>query len=44
MARPSFFYYQTVKNIIAAFGTIFSDVSYINDFRTGDLSSTTLFA
>lgn len=30
--RPSFFYYQTVKNIIAAFGTIFSDVVYINDY------------
>lgn len=30
--RPSFFYYQTVKNIIAAFGTIFSDVVYVNDY------------
>ncbi len=30
--RPAFFYYQNVKNIIAAFGTIFSDVSYINDY------------
>jgi|MudIll2142460700_1097286.scaffolds.fasta_scaffold43818_4 hypothetical protein len=30
--RPSFFYYQTVKNVIAAFGTIFSDVIYVNDY------------
>lgn len=30
--RPSFFYYQTIKNIIAAFGSVFSDVVYINDF------------
>lgn len=30
--RPSFFYYQTVKNVIAAFGTIFSDVVYVNDY------------
>ena len=32
MSRPAYFYYQNVKNIIAAFGTIFSDVKYINDY------------
>lgn len=40
--RPSYFYYQNVKNIIAAFGTIFSDVIYVNDFRTRDFGTITL--
>lgn len=30
----SIFYHQVVKNIIVAFGTIFDDVRYINDYGT----------
>lgn len=32
MARPDFFYYGTTKNIIAAFGILFRDVEYVNDW------------
>jgi hypothetical protein len=31
MARPNYFYYQTIKNIIAAFGILFKDVTFVND-------------
>jgi hypothetical protein len=30
--RSNYFYYQTIKNLIASFGIIFSDVVYVNDF------------
>jgi hypothetical protein len=30
--RPEYFYYQTTKNIIAAFGLLFRDVVYVNDW------------
>lgn len=30
--RPDYFYYQTIKNIISAFGIIFRDVTYVNDW------------
>ena len=32
MPRQTYFYYSTIKNTIAAFGTIFSDVVYVNDY------------
>lgn len=30
--RPDYFYYSTTKNIIAAFGILFRDVEYVNDW------------
>lgn len=30
--RPEFFYYSTIKNLIAAFGILFRDVEYVNDW------------
>lgn len=30
--RPDYFYYNTTKNIIAAFGILFRDVEYVNDW------------
>lgn len=30
--RPNYFYYQTVKNIISAFGILFRDVKYEDDY------------
>lgn len=30
--RPDYFYFGTVKNIIAAFGILFRDVEYVNDW------------
>lgn len=30
--RPDYFYYGTAKNIIAAFGILFRDVEYVNDW------------
>jgi hypothetical protein len=30
--RQNYFYYNTIKNLITAFGIIFSDVVYVNDF------------
>jgi len=32
MARPNYFYYQTIKNIITAFGIMFKDVTFVNDY------------